>query len=119
MKFILPFLLLVFFCSSCTNDQLPAPSLSDCDAVVTYTTDIQAIVENSCAYEGCHISGFGSGDFSSFEGMQGSINSGSFEKRVVEQQDMPPTYAPEGKPKELTTEELELVKCWIENGYQE
>lgn len=111
------FIALVF--TSCTNDELPEPTVSDCPIIITYIDDIKEIVDNSCAYEGCHVSGFGSGDFSSFAAMQGSINSGSFENRVVNQRNMPPSYAPADRPMELTAEELDLVKCWIQGGYTE
>jgi len=111
------FCLLAF--SSCTNDQLPEPEEVDCPTPITYTAEIKAIIDISCSYEGCHISGFGSGDYSSYESMQGAINSGTFALRTTELKNMPPSYAPDGKPKELTIEELDLVKCWIEGGYLE
>lgn len=112
-------LTLILLTSSCTNDQLPEPVPVDCPTEITYTADIKAIIDNSCSYEGCHVSGFAAGDYSSYSAMQGAINSGSFELRTVELKNMPPSYAPDGKPKEFTTEELELVRCWIKGGYLE
>ncbi|MFT7451313.1 MAG: hypothetical protein ACI9VN_002037, partial [Patescibacteria group bacterium] len=111
------FLLITF--ASCTNDQLPEPAVIDCPTAITYIADIKAIIDNSCSYAGCHVSGFGSGDFTSFSSMQGAISSGAFEQRVIEQKNMPPSNAPDGRPTELTAEELELVRCWIKGGYLE
>ncbi len=119
MKISLFFLLLLIAFASCTNDQLPEPAPVDCPTAITYTANIKAIIDNSCAYAGCHVSGFGSGDFSSFASMQSAINSGSFEQRTIEVKNMPPSYAPDGRPKEFTPEELELVRCWIKGGYLE
>lgn len=102
---------------SCTNDQLP--DVDPCEDMVTYNDQISGIINNSCAYSGCHVTGFSSGDYSSFDALQNSINSGQFENRVLGSMDMPPTYAPEGKPKSLTSEEIELIECWKANGFPE
>ncbi|HHS95994.1 MAG TPA: hypothetical protein ENJ45_05330 [Phaeodactylibacter sp.] len=108
----------LFVASSCTHDQLPEPMMLHCPSdTISYTSYIKSIVDKSCAYEGCHISGFASGNFSSYEGLQSVIDSDAFLKRVSEQKDMPPSYTPSGKPKELTEDELTLVRCWIEGGY--
>jgi hypothetical protein len=32
---------------------------------------------------------------------------------------MPPDYAPEGRPRDLTQEQLDLIECWLDSGYPE
>lgn len=111
---------------SCTNDELPEPSTPTCDTTspTTYDGAIKAIIDNSCAYVGCHVSGFSSGDYTSYDELKPFLDSGSFADRVITQREdansgMPPNYAPEDRPKDLTPEELELVECWIEGGFLE
>ncbi len=111
---------------ACTNDELPEPSAPSCNTTttVTYEGEIKAIIDNSCAYAGCHISGFSSGDFTTYDGIEGFTTSGSFMDRVITQREdpnsgMPPNYAVDDRPKDLTDEELLLVECWIDGGYLE
>jgi len=108
---------------SCTNDQLPEPTVPESceDAVPTYDNEIKPIIDNSCAYAGCHL-GTAPGIYDNYEGVKNMIESGSFRERVVIQKDdpflgMPPDNAPDGRPKDLSMEELELIECWLENGY--
>ncbi len=51
--------------------------------------------------------------------MKNSLLSGSFEKWVLRDRQMPPADAPVGKPKTLTEAEIELITCWKDNGYAE
>jgi len=104
---------------ACSYDQLPEPTVSDsCDTLQpTYNDGIEELLERTCAYEGCHITGFSSGDFTSYAGTTPFIQ--SIENRSLNRLDMPPNYAPDGKPKSLTDEEKELLECWISNGFPE
>jgi len=108
---------------SCTYDQLDAPNVEFCDTIpATYELNIKTIVETNCAYPGCHISGFPSGDFSTYTEMLSRLESGSIKDRVIIQKDdpnvgMPPNYAT--GPKDLTPEELDIFMCWLEAGFPE
>jgi hypothetical protein len=116
---------------SCTNDMLPLPPhLVACDTMeVTYTNLVQDIIDNSCAYTGCHLAGSSSGatgDFSSYGGIAPYLESGSFRDRVVSQMDdpvsgMPPdaTAYPESQKDTLTEEEFTIIQCWLSFGYPE
>jgi hypothetical protein len=90
----------------------------------TYESSIQAIIDNSCAYSGCHDGG-GIGDYGLYEGLESDINSGELFNRVVTLREddvsgMPPVRAIDfGGPAMLTEEEFQLMLCWIENGYPE
>ncbi len=105
--------------SSCVSESLdPDPALV-CNTVVTYDDQMAEIIDNSCAYVGCHDGGGDApGDYTNFAVLSTNLNE-TFERRVVEEQNMPPEYAPEGSPKTLTADELNLMRCWIEDGYPE
>jgi hypothetical protein len=116
---------------SCTNDELPPPPhLAACDTMyVTYDNLVKDIIDNSCAYTGCHLKGSSSGatgDFSSYSGLAVYLESGSFRDRVISQKDdpvsgMPPNASayPESQKDTLTEQELIIIQCWLSFGYPE
>jgi len=105
---------------ACTNDELPEPEPAVCNnEVITYDMHIKEIIDLTCAYDGCHIAGFSSGDFTSYAELQPFIDAGIIETRAVVEQNMPPSNVPAGMPAELTDEQLELLQCWIDGGYLE
>lgn len=118
-KKYLPIYIVIIAClGSCSFDKLEVmvdPLV--CDTPVTYTNEAKAIIETNCAYTGCHVSGFASGDFTSYTSMEPMLNQAKFGNRVVTLQNMPPEYAT--GPTMLTDEELNIIKCWIENDYAE
>ncbi len=116
-SFIFLFPLVCFLVSSCNRDRLDPPE--DCETEVTYTADVKSIIDNSCAYAGCHINGAAPGDFSSYEGLEVFKEGDEFRRRTLEIMNMPPNYAPADRPKSLTEEELELINCWVQNDYKE
>ena len=99
-------------------------SCKDEEPCTTYETDIKPIVDASCAYSGCH-SGADAGmfvsatskDYTNYEGLIANLESGSFAIRVLDSMDMPSAFAPAGYPKTLTQTELDLIDCWISEGY--
>jgi hypothetical protein len=117
--------LCVMLADGCTSDELPEPNnMVDCtDDQSTYVTNIRNIIDNSCAYSGCHLDS-APGNYSNYEGVRLAIESGSFEQRVFTIKadpvlGMPPNNAPAGRPADLTEDELNTLRCWIENGYPE
>lgn len=111
---------------ACTSDELPEPILAQTctDSVPTYEGRIKSIIETNCAYAGCHLDGSAPGVYTFYGGVLPNIQSGSFRQRVVvEREDpnrgMPPDYAPDGQPKDLTIEELDLIECWLDSGHPE
>ncbi len=115
------FLLLSY---GCTADKLPEPAASLCNGLVPdYEQDILPIIESSCAYSGCHLGG-APGIYNSYANLLPDLESGRFRNRVIELRSdpnlgMPPNYAPIGRPRMLTEDELFLVSCWLEAGYPE
>ena len=105
--------------AACVTDKLPpVDDTLLCDTVnVTYAVEMKPIIDTYCGYSGCHVSGSGIGNFTSYAGILSYLESGQIEDRALEQQDMPPAFS-EG-PDELTPEDFDTFKCWIENGFPE
>ncbi len=111
---------------SCNTDKLePAsvvPAIPSC-LITDYDSQVKTIIDNSCAYSGCHLDA-APGNFSTYEGLKPFLTEDKFERFVIDlkddaQQGMPPAYAPDGKPKDLTEEEIDIITCWIGNDYRE
>ncbi len=106
--FIFSFFLL-FSCSK--DDEVLTPS---CDGSnLTYNSGISSIINSNCTNSGCHNSGSSNGSWTSYNGMQSSLNNGRFNSRVLVKQDMPKGSAT------LTQTQLNQLKCWADNGFLE
>jgi hypothetical protein len=116
---------LMLFIQGCTADELeePLPG-ADCDLIeVSYDLNIKALIDRSCAYNGCHLDS-APGRYTSYEGLLDDLQGGKFEQRVITLRSdlilgMPPNNAPEGRPKDLSEEELNLIRCWLDKGFPE
>jgi len=104
---------------SCTYDKVPPENVECGSGIITYETGPKAIMNRSCAYSGCHVTGNSSGDFSTFQGMKTRLDNGKFEKWVIEDRRMPPSDVPQGKPRFLTEEEILILKCWALEDFPE
>lgn len=126
---LLSILTITFSTPSCMSKKLEQIEPELCDTVmVTYESHIKEIIDNSCAYAGCHdgAGGIGPRDYTTYGGMETHINNESFKERVIDQKDdpaigMPPNQSawPQSLKDDLTLEELDLVQCWINAGYPE
>lgn len=84
--------------NTCTTDE------------VTFSVHIAPIIQNSCATTDCHkAGGVAPGDFSSYEGLSASLNSGSFVNRVLVQKNMPPNGS-------LSDCEYDQIQAWVDAG---
>ncbi len=108
--------LLLILVSSCERDQVQE-NLEDCPEVVTYQDDVKLILNTYCSYPGCHNGGIAS-DFSGYNEMQPYLTDEFFVERVINIQDMPPTYAEEGF-QTLSPEDIVTLSCWVQGGYLE
>lgn len=82
----------------------------------TYDGEVLNIIKATCNYETCHTT------YLVYDSLKAKIDSGKFEERVFNpntDKPMPPAYAPEGRPKSLTDEQLEVLRCWKDAGYPE
>ncbi|MFL5764570.1 MAG: hypothetical protein ACJ77K_11565 [Bacteroidia bacterium] len=96
--------------ASCTFEKGEAPTLG-C-SVMSFSTDIQPIINAKCATAGCHVSGgTGPGDFTLYLDLKGKIDGGIFKHRVFDLKDMPQAGSPP-----LTEDEIHRLKCWVEQG---
>jgi len=119
LKFLIVFLS-VGLVVSCSDDGDDSKVDAICDQhTATYDGDVKEIINSSCAYAGCHVDNFASGNFTTYDGMKTHLDDGKFEDRVLILKNMPPDYAPEDKPSELTAEQLEILTCWKDAGYPE
>jgi hypothetical protein len=120
--FLFLFAALLLSVYACTADQLPEPSSQPCTGqIITYEADIRPIIESSCAYAGCHL-GAAPGIYNDYDGLLPDLENGSFKNRVIDQRDdavrgMPPNYATPPNPQDLTADELELIRCWLDAGF--
>lgn len=125
---ILLFAVLSLLATACENYKLPETTIPDACEVLnaTYRNQIKSIVDNSCAYSGCHdgAGGIGTGDFTTYDGI--AEHPDHLRERVITFKDdpslgMPPNHSiyPQSKKDNLTDEELELMQCWIESGLPE
>ena len=101
------FLCFTMFLSSCTSEkgEVAEPA---CEA--SYKDEILPIMQTSCT-PGCHEpGGVAPGDFNDYDALKAKVTDGQLESRAVVNQNMPPP------PGTLSSEEIELIKCWINNG---
>lgn len=86
---------------------------TSCDgSTPTYNSAVKAIIDSKCDGIACHGSGANRGDYTTYQGMLYHINNGSFENRVLVEQDMPRFSS-------LTQEQINTIQCWADNGYPE
>ena len=117
-------LALALTASGCTSDQLPKPSETDCTGFTpTFSQDIQPIIDASCAFSGCHLD-TAPGVYDSYEGLLPVLEDGKFRQRVITERSdgikgMPPDFAPDNRPKDLTEEQIQLIDCWLLAGHPE
>ena len=105
---------------SCDSDTLVVDK-DECLIEASYTTNVRDIIESTCSYNTeCHAQGSSYGDFSTFDRMQPILNPQKFNDRVLIARNMPPDYADEvGGPTMLTTDQLEILRCWSEANFPE
>lgn len=110
--------------TNCETAVVMAGACDDIDA--TFNGDVKDVLAVTCSYEVCHgaTSTFAQLDYNVFSNLKTFLDNGSFEARVLNGGDadnpvMPPPYAPEGNPKELTAQQLEILTCWKDAGYPE
>ncbi len=109
-------LFFIFFLVSCSKDKLAPPDFS-CDPQPTYNSDVDNIINSSCAYAGCHDGSSAPGNFGSYATLSGFLSPTLFERRALVLRDMPPQEAT--GPTSLTEEQIQILSCWVEDGYPE
>lgn len=119
------FLIIGSVVASCDSDVIePAEG---CDLIQTsYSTNVKAIIDQTCAYSGCHdgSGGIGPGDYTTYEGILRFLEDNSFGSRVITLKDnpslgMPPDRSvyPESQQDDLSDTQLEIITCWLQEGF--
>ena len=109
-RFTLLAVLAIILLVSCKKDN---PKTPFCDGSnQTYNSYIRSIFNSNCNSSGCHGSGSGDGDFTTYSGLENVLNNGSFESEVLKNQTMP-----EGS--SLSESQLNKIQCWADNGFPE
>ncbi len=112
---IIAFFTILGFFFSCSRDKLSGEG-PNCTDSVGYT-DVRNIIQTTCAYAGCHDGANAPGNYETLEGLSPFLTDRDFRARVLEIQDMPPTYS--SGPTSLTPDQLLMLNCWAQQGYPE
>ncbi len=103
--------------NSCTREMTLKLDAVCGDSIFSYGADILPLVNASCAVPTCHVpGGDGEGDYTSYTGLKGNIDNGTFETQVFDLKEMPDTST---GVLPLTEDEINMFKCWIAIGYPE
>jgi len=117
--------LLALLGQRCTADELPQPE-GCAPGLATYDTNMKEIIDESCAYSGCHDgeSPGVPGNYTSYEGIRPFLEDGSVRTRVIDLRNdpvlgMPPSASvyPQSRMENLSEEEFELMQCWLSSGF--
>lgn len=118
MKKITVFTLGLVLLTGCYKDKAaPAPEfVLECNEVISYSDDIRLIIENSCKTQlgpgtGCHDAWID--DYSQ---IAGEIKKENWQTEIWVDHTMPQIPNDFGIDS-LTSEEIEIMKCWINQGY--
>lgn len=120
-------LILVYGLLGCNADVVePAEG---CDIIESsYSTNVKDIIDQTCGYSGCHdgSGGLGPGNYNSYAGLIQDLESGSFTNRVITLSSnpslgMPPDNSvyPQSLQDSLSDVQLEIITCWIQEGFPE
>jgi len=115
LKILLPFFCIIFLFNACTRDTVEE-STCDPTEIPTYDLEIKPFIVKYCAYAGCHVQGFASGDFTSYEVLKDQLNSGFLTE--ITSGNMPPSYVEEDL-RDMTATEVHAFQCWAQAGYPE
>lgn len=114
VKAVFTAFLMISLMASCKDDD--TPDTVDCAGLnPTYTNDIKAILDASCTSSGCHNStdlanGF---DFSNYTSAAAISQGNRFLGAINHQSGF--SAMPQNAPK-LSTANIELLTCWVEDG---
>ena len=109
----IPYILLLLFLSACyyDNEEELYPRDQNCDlSKVTFATTIKPIIAQNCAIPGCHVpGGTGSSNFQIYDELKAKVDNGSFERRTIIEESMPPN-------RDLSACDIDKLKTWLTNG---
>lgn len=101
--------------SSCLKDKTVA---FGCDSIISYEVEVRPIIESSCKTglgggTGCHDAWI-----DNYSSVRTQINSGNWQNEVLIEKTMPVSpndFAIDS----LTSDQIQIMRCWILQGYPE
>jgi len=105
----------IFLIQSCAYDELPEPvEPGPCDEPVSYSAQVQPIVNTSCAISGCHNGDLGPDkNWTVFDTFQGK--SAEVKDRINRPAGTPGHMPAAGA---ITPDEIQKITCWVDQGSQ-
>ena len=98
--------IIIFIFGSCTYDKIPEPPCLE----ITYTQDVEPIIQANCTVSGCHVPGTGLPnyqDFSTVQALAQEIKSRTGSGEM-----------PKGD-RTLSMDEINAIACWVDDGAPE
>ena len=99
---------------SCENNALPepVPITEECPDVISYQTQIQPLINKSCALSGCHNGSLGEDrNWTILSSLQAKKD--NVKDRINRAPGTPGRMPAAG---ELTAQEIETLTCWVNQG---
>lgn len=102
----------VWLCmAACTHAAVDVQLPDDCNGLVpSFRTQVQPILQQSCAKAGCHDGNSMPHDFSVYSELKPVLDDSSFYYYVIKDRKMPQDTV-------LDSVQYRLIKCWLRNGY--
>lgn len=108
LVFLLSFTFTILF-SSCTKDKTQPP---ECPTEISFSQDIEPLIQTNCSLSGCHASGFTSPALTSYAEISAHA------ENMLSRMQLDPTNSllmPSGGPK-LDSLIISNFACWIAQG---
>ncbi len=113
MKKILLIISALGFLYSCASDNYEEYYLDENDfcatANISFSNDVQPVIDANCAVAGCHVPGNGIPVWDSYETIS------AYADRIAERTlngEMPPAFSGYS----LSLDEIQEIQCWVESG---
>ena len=109
------FFLLMIILAACSKEKSPYANTPDCDfSRLYYVGDIKPIIDNNCAYSGCHSKNYGANnfDFTTYDGVKKGI--GDIAIRIQKNVSSP-LFMPQNK-RVLDSCSYTKLRAWIDIG---
>lgn len=116
-KTAFPIMIMLVLAIACNKDQ--TPDTVDCTGITpTYTSDIKAILDVSCAKSGCHDTEYHENgyDLSTYATAKPVSQNDRFLGAIQHKNGFTPMPENSGK---LSQENIDLITCWVQNGSPE
>ena len=100
-----------FLISSCTSESEEVQDMMDevdC-STITFSQDVQPIIQSNCAVSGCHVSNTPPPDFTKDDIIEANANR-------IKTRTSNGTMPPPGSGFSLTKEQVDMIACWADNG---